>query len=92
MSWRWAAAGGLVVGGLLLASAPVRAQEVEEIVREKEVYLKKTVVSFEDDTIDGDLTRPDGEYIDTRKRIRHSNLIKIRDSFRTRVLRSVSRL
>lgn len=61
-------------------------------MREKTVYQKKTVVSFEDDTIDGDLTRPDGAYINSRQRLRHINLIKIRDNFRTRVLRSVSRL
>lgn len=56
------------------------------------VYKKKTVYSFADDTIDGDLTRPDGAYVDSRKRVRHSNLIKIRDNFRGRILRSVSKL
>jgi hypothetical protein len=83
---------GALFGLVSLSAASAHAQEVEEIVRETVVYQKKTVVSFEDDTIDGDLTRPDGEYIDSRKRIRHSNLIKIRDNFRTRVLRSISRL
>lgn len=56
------------------------------------IYQKKTVVSFDDDTIDGDLTRPDGDFIESRKRIRHSNLIKIRDDFRMKILQSVSRL
>ncbi|MEO1334798.1 MAG: adventurous gliding motility protein CglF [Myxococcota bacterium] len=56
------------------------------------VYKKKTVFSFEDDTIDGDLTRPDGAYVESRKRIRHSNLIKIRDNFRDRILKSVSKI
>lgn len=83
---------GVLIGLVSLTAASAQAQDVEEIVRETVVYQKKTVVSFEDDTIDGDLTRPDGEYIDSRKRIRHSNLIKIRDNFRTRVLRSISRL
>ena len=88
-----AGVGGLVGWSLFsVAGSYARAQDVEEIVRETVVYQKKTVVSFDDDTIDGDLTRPDGEYIDSRKRIRHSNLIKIREDFRTRVLRSVSRL
>jgi hypothetical protein len=30
-------------------------------------YEKKTVINFEDDTIQGDLTRPDGEYVEARK-------------------------
>lgn len=56
------------------------------------IYRKKTVVSFEDDTIDGDLTRPDGAYVESRKRVRHSNLIRIREDFRERILDSVSSL
>lgn len=56
------------------------------------VYKKKTVVSFSDETIDGDLTRPDGAYVETRKRVRHSSLIRIRDNFRERILRSVMKL
>src|SRR5436189_697623 len=52
------------------------------------IYRKKTVVSFEDDTIDGDLTRPDGAYVESRKRVRHSNLIRIREDFREKILDS----
>ena len=52
------------------------------------IYKKKTVVSFDDDTIDGDLTRPDHGYIESRKRVRHSNLIKIRNDFREKILNS----
>lgn len=54
------------------------------------IYRKKTVVSFDDDTIDGDLTRPDGAYVESRKRVRHSNLIRIREDFREKILESVS--
>lgn len=54
------------------------------------IYRKKTVVSFDDDTIDGDLTRPDGVYVESRKRVRHSNLIRIRENFREKILYSVS--
>ena len=46
------------------------------------------VIDFEDDTIDGDLTRPDHGFIESRKRVRHSNLIKIRDNFRDKILGS----
>ena len=56
------------------------------------VYKKKTIFSFEDDTIDGDLTKPDGAYVESRKRVRHSNLIRIRDNFRDKILQSVSKI
>ena len=56
------------------------------------IYKKKTIFSFEDDTIDGDLTKPDGAFVESRKRVRHSNLIKIRDNFRDKILNSVSKI
>ncbi len=55
-------------------------------------YEKKTVINFEDDTIQGDLTRPDGEYVEARKRVSHSNLIKIRDNWRDKVLNAADDL
>jgi hypothetical protein len=55
-------------------------------------YSKTTTINFEDDTIEGDLTRPDGEYVDARKRVKHSNLIRIREEFRDKVMQSVGEL
>mgnify|MGYP005829560661 CR=1 FL=1 len=55
-------------------------------------YEKKTVINFDDDTIQGDLTRPDGEYVEARKKVSHSNLIKIRDEWRDKVKRSAADL
>ncbi len=55
-------------------------------------YEKKMVVNFEDDTISGDLTRPDGEYVEGRKKVQHSNLIRVREEFRAKVLQSVGEL
>jgi hypothetical protein len=53
---------------------------------------KTQVVNFEDDTIQGDLTKPDGEYVEARKAVNHTNLIRIREEFRDKVLQSVSDL
>jgi ethanolamine utilization protein EutP (predicted NTPase) len=55
-------------------------------------YEKTTTINFEDDTIEGDLTRPDGEYVDAIKRVKHSNLIRIRTEFRDKVMQSVGEL
>ena len=50
------------------------------------------VINFEDDTISGDLTKPDGEYVESRKKVNHTNLIRIREEFKDKVLQSVSDL
>ncbi|MFC1611619.1 hypothetical protein ACFL6C_11725 [Myxococcota bacterium] len=66
---------------LLLGAAPAVAQEV--------IYKKHTVVDFGDDTIDGNLSKPDGAYLESRKQQRHQRLIKVRESFRPEILQSV---
>ncbi len=55
-------------------------------------YEKTTTINFEDDTIEGDLTRPDGEYVEAIKRVKHSNLIRIREDFKEKVMESVEEL
>ncbi len=55
-------------------------------------YSKTTTINFEDDTIEGDLTKPDGEYVEARKKVKHSNLIRIREEFKDKVMQSVGEL
>lgn len=57
-----------------------------------EVYQKQQVVDFGDDTIEGDLTKPDGDIFDARKRARHKKLIRYREHFRSEVLQSIRSL
>ena len=71
----------LFVGVLVLPSL-VRASDGV-------VYKRHTVVDFGDDTIEGDLTKPDGQYLESRKKLRHERLIRVRKSFRREVLQSV---
>ena len=90
---RLAALAGLTL--LALAPLAVPAQEKADAAAaagggggSKVEYEKKTVINFEEDTIEGDLKRPDGEYVESRKRVDHSNLIKIRDSWHDKVMQS----
>lgn len=69
----------------VLVAAPAFAQD-------KVSYKKQTEYSFEDDTIEGDLTKPDGEYVEARKKVKHSNLIRIREEFKDKVMQSVGEL
>jgi hypothetical protein len=55
-------------------------------------YKKQTEFSFEDDTIEGDLSKPDGEYVEAKTKVKHSNLIKIREEFKAKVMQSVGEL
>jgi hypothetical protein len=55
-------------------------------------YEKKTVINFEEDTIEGDLKRPDGEYLEARRRVNHSNLIRIREDWREKVMQASGEL
>ena len=55
-------------------------------------YNRKTVINFEDDTIEGDLKTPDAVYLEARKKMRHKSLIRIRTDFRREVLGSISDL
>jgi hypothetical protein len=67
----------------LLAGAQQKAEQAPKVE-----YEKKTVINFEDDTIEGDLKRPDGEYVEARQKVDHSNLIKIREDWRDKVMQS----
>ena len=64
------------------------AQAKKEAPPPKVEYEKKTVINFEDDTIEGDLKRPDGEYVEARQKVDHSNLIKIREDWRDKVMQA----
>lgn len=52
-------------------------------------YKAKTVYDFEDDTVEGDLQRPDGELVSSQKRAEHSSLIEIRKDFIPEMLKSL---
>ncbi len=70
------------------ALAQDEGKKGEENVR----YSKQTTINFEDDTIEGDLTKPDGEYVEARKKVKHSNLIRIREEFKDKVMQSAGEL
>ncbi|HZH02520.1 MAG TPA: adventurous gliding motility protein CglF, partial [Myxococcaceae bacterium] len=70
---------------------PAFAQD-EEKADDNVKYSKATTINFEDDTIEGDLSRPDGEYVEARGKVKHSNLIRIREEFRDKVMQSVGEL
>ena len=86
---------GLAGGAIGLASvSPVLAQDKAAAAApaggdENTTYKAKTVYDFEDDMVEGDLQRPDGELINGLKRTEHSSLIEIRKDFIPEMLKSL---
>ena len=78
-----------VAAATLLMSAPAFAEDPAPAGGGDGVsYKSKTVYDFDDDVVEGDLVRPDGEFVDTRKAAKHSSLIKIREHFINEMLKS----
>jgi len=77
---------------LCLSSTVVLAQNEGKGGEGNVRYSKTTSIDFEDDTIEGDMSKPDGEYVEARKKVQHSNLIRIREEFEDKVMQSVGEL
>ncbi len=70
-----------VAAALLFSSAmPAHAQDVS--------YKKETKYDFDDDMVEGDLVKPDGEMIGSAGKAKHSSLIKVRQHFIPEMLKS----
>ena len=85
----------LLMMSVLLLAVPALAQDDAPAPQQgggKGGGNKTTSIDFEDDTIEGDLSKPDGEYVEARKKVQHSNLIRIREDFEDKVMQSVGEL
>ena len=82
------AAGALIVAVAALGlSSPALAQD-EPAVK----YSDKTVIDFNDVTLEGELTKPEGAYLLDRKKTKFSSLIRLRDDFLSELQTSVDNL
>jgi hypothetical protein len=52
------------------------------------VYKKVTEMDFDADDVEGSFVRPEGEYLDARRRARYSSLIRVRKDFIPEMLKS----
>lgn len=81
-----------VIAVIVALATPALAQDGGTVTEGGATYNRKTVINFEDDTIEGDLKTPDGAYLEARKKMRHKSLIRIRTDFRREVLGSIADL
>ncbi len=78
----------LVFGATLLVGSSLAFAQAKPPAGGDVQYKSKTVYDFDDDTVEGDLVRPDGDFVDTRKGAKHSSLIKIRENFIPEMIKS----
>jgi hypothetical protein len=72
---------GVALSGFGFGTSVASAQEGEA-----------TTYDFEDDLVQGDLVRPDGEMLNVRRRGRRASLIRVREHFIPEMLKSVENL
>ena len=82
----------------LAAAAQDRAAPPErpgvKVIREpdKVVVRKRTVIDFNDVTVEGELTKPEGSYVLERSPTRFDSLIRLRDDFNPELQKSADNL
>jgi len=72
----------------VLGLAGVNAAYAQE-ADDNTTYKSKTVYDFEDDNVEGDLQRPDGELVSSINTAQHESLIEIRKDFIPEMLKSL---
>lgn len=78
----------LIVGVGLSLAGTAFAQSGGDAVS----YKKKTIIDFSDVLIEGELTRPEGSYVVSRKQSSFSKLIQVRENFVPELLSSPNQL
>jgi hypothetical protein len=93
--------GNTVLKALLIATllaAPAFAQDAgktaPKVIQEadKVVVRKRTVIDFNDVTVEGELTKPEGSYLLNRNKTRFQSLIRLRDNFNPELQKSADNL
>lgn len=86
----------LAIGLVLALGAPALAEQktTTRVVQEpdKVVVRKRTVIDFNDVTVEGELTKPEGSYLLDRNRTRFPSMIRLRDNFDPELQKSADNL
>ncbi|MCL2258272.1 MAG: hypothetical protein FWC18_00385 [Cystobacterineae bacterium] len=77
---------------MLVISGFAVAEDVPKATYEGKAGGKLKVFDFDADIIEGDLNRPDSEYVDAMTRAVHSNLIRVREDYREKIMQSAGEL
>jgi len=81
---------GLIASLVFSIGATAFAQDKAEKSNGKTEYKKKTSYDFEDDVVEGELLKPEGDFVGSRPKPKQSSLIKIREDFVPEMVKSVN--
>ena len=59
---------------------------------DKVIVRQKTVIDFNDVTVEGELTKPEGSFLSARSRTRFRSLVRMRDNFNPELQKSADNL
>ena len=84
----------LIIGVAAVLFTSVRAEAEGTVVhgQDSTVFKKKTTIDFSDVTLEGDLTKPEGQYGLVRGKTKFNSLIKLRMNFTPELQKSVDQL
>ena len=82
----------LSVAGAVALAGPLSAFGQGKGKQPKEEAKKVKSYDFTGDEIDGELVKPDGDFLDTRKFASHTSLIRLRKDFIKEILKSAEDL
>ena len=92
----------VIAAALALAFVSLSAQAADKappagekhVIQEadKTIVRKRTVIDFNDVTVEGELTKPEGSYLLNRNKTRFQSLIKLRDNFNPELQKSADNL
>src|SRR5204863_2907214 len=86
----------ILLAALFATALPALAEEQKgpKVVQEadKVVVRKRTVIDFNDVTVEGELTKPEGSYLMNRNKTRFQSLIRLRDNFNPELQKSADNL
>jgi len=78
---------------IVLLALPALADEKPGVkVVQEAVRIVRTVIDFNDVTVEGELTKPEGSYVLNRNRTRFRSLVRLRDNFNPELQKSADNL
>ena len=83
-----------ILVALLSLSAFAKEKQGVKVIREadKIVVRKRTVIDFNDVTVEGELTKPEGSFVLNRNRTRFRSLVRLRENFNPELQKSADNL
>jgi hypothetical protein len=82
----------LSIAGAMALAAPAAHAQKKGKGGDKAEAPKSKSYDFTGDEIDGELVKPDGDFLDTRKFASHTSLIRLRKDFIKEILKSAEDL